>query len=144
MQVLRSFDRDTFAPVGLSIRAMVIGSASRETGLAERLAGLGSSVDAVADLFTGMEAVIEDPAGYGLCVIDCDQVGGLELGRRAYALMGNAAQRVPVILVSSECTTQEFPQDRFKPVVLRNPASKISMRMGFEHALRDRFLMQFS
>jgi hypothetical protein len=144
MQILHDFDPQFIAPVGLSIRVMVIGVASRNALLVERLASLGGAIDAERDLFTGLEAVIEDPAGYGLCVIDCDAVGGLELGRRAYALMGDASLRVPVILVSSECSHQEFPQDRSKPVVLRGPASKLSMRMGFEHALRDRFVMQFA
>lgn len=144
MQILHAFDPQSIAPVGLSIRVMVIGVASRKAPLVERLASLGGAIDAEQDLFTGLEAVIEDPAGYGLCVIDCDAVGGLELGRKAQALMGDASLRVPVILVSSECSQQEFPQDRAKPVVLRGPASKLSMRMGYEHALRDRFLMQFS
>jgi hypothetical protein len=143
MQILRPFDPHSIAPVGRSIRVMVIGVASRAALLAERLANLGGAIDAEQDLYTGLEAVIEDPAGYGLCVIECDAIGGLALGRRAYALMGDAALRVPVILVSGECKQQEFPQDRGKPVVLRGPASKLSMRMGFEHALRDRFPMQF-
>jgi len=41
-----------------------------------------------------------DPAGYALFVIDCDSFGGLELGRKAVAMMAEAAGRVPVILVS--------------------------------------------
>ena len=143
MQVLRSLEQHSIAPVGLSIHVMLIGPAAQSSVLAERLSNLGGRIDAMQDLFTGLEAVIEDPAGCGLCVIDCDAVGGLEAGRRAHALLGTTALRVPVILVSSECTQQEFPQEPGKPVVLRALASSLSMRMGFEHALRDRLMLQF-
>lgn len=144
MQVLRSFEPHNIAPVGLSIRVMLIGPASPVSTLAEKLASLGGRVDAAQDLFTGLEAVIEDPAGCGLLVIDCDEVGGLEAGRKAHALMGAIALRVPTILISSECTRHEFPQERGRPVVLRSGGSSLSIRMGFEHALRDRLMMQFS
>lgn len=144
MQVLRSLEHHSIAPVGLSIRVMLIGASSRSSILAERLAQLGGAIDAVQDLFAGLESVIEDPAGYGLCVIDCDAIGGLVAGRRAHSLLGDISLRVPVILVSGECEQQEFPQERGKPVVLRAAASSLSVRVGFEHALRDRFMIQFS
>lgn len=143
MQILRSFEQHSVAPVGLSIRVMLISPAAQYSVLSERLAGLGARIDAVQDLFTGLEAVIEDPAGYGLCVIDCDAFGGIEAGRRAHALLGETALRVPVILISNDCAQQEFPQERGKPVVLRALATGLSMKMGFEHALRDRFMTQF-
>lgn len=106
--------------------------------LPHRLAGLGGKIELADDLFVGLEAVIEDPAGYGLCVIDCDAIGGLDAGRRAHALLADVSRRVPVILLSQECTAQEFPEARGAAIVLRAPASGISLRVGFEHALRDR------
>ena len=144
MQVLRSTEQLYIAPVGLNIRVMMVGGDQAGTGLFNRLAQLGGSIDANLDLFTGLEAVIDDPAGYGLLVVDCDHIGGLEAGRRAHMLMGTAATRVPVILVSRDCKTQEFPEERGKPVVLRGPVTSLSMRMGFEHALRDRYPLRFA
>jgi hypothetical protein len=52
------------------------------------------------------------------------------------------AQRVSVILVSSECRDQRFPQERTAPVVLRAPMTAVSLKVGYEHALRERFLYQ--
>lgn len=144
MQVLRSIEQLYIAPVGLNIRVMMVSADQAGCGLYNRLAQLGGLIDANLDLFTGLEAVIDDPSGYGLLVVDCDHIGGLEAGRRAQMLLGEAVMRVPVILISSECKTQEFPEQRGKPVVLRGPATSLSMRMGFEHALRDRYPLRFS
>ena len=144
MQVLRSVEQLYVAPVGLSIRVMLVRGEAMGQGMLNRLMLLGGSIDDNSDLFTGLEAVIDDPVGYGLLVVDCDHIGGLEAGRRAHMLMGEAIHRVPVILVSSECKTQEFPEDGGKPVVLRAPVTTLSMRMGFEHALRHRYPLSFA
>jgi hypothetical protein len=142
MQVIRTFEAQSAAQVGLGIRVMMITGTAQNPVLAQRIAGMGGFVEAEGDLYHGLEQMIEDPAGYGLCVIDCDAVGGLEVARRAQKLLGEVALRVPVILVSNECSTQEFPQQRGKPVVLRGSVSSVSMRVGFEHALRDRYVMR--
>lgn len=144
MQVIRTFEPQTVSRVGMNIRIMAIGDFQPHSLMEQRLAGMGGAVETMADLFTGLAAVIDDPAGYGLCVIDCDTCGGLNAGRRAQALMGEASLRVPVILISSECTIQEFPQERGRPLELRGPVSSLSLRIGFEHALRDRFMLQVS
>lgn len=138
VQVIRSFEHHSASPVGFGVRVMLVTQAQDGNILPHRLAGLGGKVEMVDDLFVGLEAVIEDPAGYGLCVIDCDAIGGLAAGRRAHELLADVSRRVPVILLSQECTTQEFPEQRGAAVVLRAPASGISLRVGFEHALRER------
>ncbi len=92
------------------------------------------------EVFTALEAVIDDPAGYGLFIMDCDAFGGLEAGLKAFATLGLTKARVPVILISKECGEQTFPEDRSAPIILRSPLSAVSMRVGFEHALRDRFM----
>ena len=138
VQVIRSLEQHSASPVGLGIRVMLVTQNQDNSPLPHRLAGLGGKVEMADDLFVGLEALIEDPAGYGLCVIDCDAFGGLAAGRRAHALLVDVARRVPVILVSKECTAQEFPENRGDAVVLRAPTSGISLRVGFEHALRDR------
>ena len=142
MQIIRSLEQHSAAPVGLGIRVMLVGQLQDSSPLPHRLAGLGGKVEMADDLFVGLEAVIDDPAGYGLCVIDCDAFGGLAAGRRAHALLADVARRVPVILVSKDCTGQEFPEERGEAVVLRAPTSGIALRVGFEHALRDRLAMR--
>ena len=142
MQLIRAFDHGHAAQVGFGIRALLVTGDGMDNPIRHRLAGLGSLVEATDDLFIGLEAVIEDPAGYGLLVIDCDAIGGIEAGRRAFAMLGEVARRVPVILVSADCKGQEFPEDRSAPVVLRAPLSMVAMRVGFEHAVRDRLAIR--
>jgi hypothetical protein len=84
--------------------------------------------------------MIDDPMGYGLFVMDCDALGGVEAGMRAAATLAAVQSRVPVILISREFSAQVFPQDRDAPVCLRAPMSAVSLRVGFEHALRDRLM----
>jgi hypothetical protein len=138
MQFVRSFEQHNSAMVGFGIRVMVVAEDRQSNPLQQRLAGLGGRLEVQNELFVGISSVIDDPAGYGLCVIDCEAIGGLAAGRRAHALLSEVALRVPVILVSTECMSQEFPEERGQPVVLRGPVSRVSMRVGFEHALRDR------
>ena len=138
MQLVRSFEQSDVAQVGFGIRALLVTGLDQDNLIKRRLAGLGSLVEMTDDLYMGLESVLDDPAGYGLLVIDCDAVGGLDAGRRGFALLGETSRRMPVILVSSECSGQQFPQERSAPVVLRAPVSMVSMRVGFEHALRDR------
>ncbi|KAF0174107.1 MAG: hypothetical protein FD162_1342 [Rhodobacteraceae bacterium] len=142
MQVVRKLDQEHFAPVGFGVRVMLVSQGAAEQRLRHSLAGLGGKVEDQQELFVGLEAVIDDPAGYGLCVIDCDAIGGLAMGRKAHALLADVALRVAVILISSECSVQEFPEQRGMPVVLRGTASAVSLRVGFEHALRERLAVR--
>lgn len=142
MQVVRKLEPEHFAPVGFGVRVMLVSQGAAEQRLRLQLAGLGGKIEHHQELFVGLEAVIEDPAGYGLFVIDCDAIGGLEMGRKAHALLADVILRVAVILISSECSVQEFPEQRGLPVVLRGIASAVSLRVGFEHALRERLAVR--
>lgn len=137
MQLVRGLEQEEAAPVGYGIHVMLV-SASAGSAVARRLAGLGGQVERRDELFGALDAVMEAPRDYGLIVIDCDGLGGLAQGRRAVGLLGDIVRHVPVILVSGECVAQSFPEDRLRATELRVPLSAISMRVGFEHALRDR------
>jgi hypothetical protein len=139
MQVFRSFDHQNAAVAGWGIRVLLLGNNAMEGRAVRHLASLGSSVETTDELYTALSAVIDDPVGYGLFVIDCDGIGGLEAGRKAVQVLNGSGCTVPVILVSAECGEQIFPQDRRAPTMLRAPLSSVAMRVGFEHALRDRF-----
>ena len=144
MQLVRSFEQSHAAQVGFGIRVLMVTSQFPENPMRQKFASLGSLVELTDDLFIGLEAAIEDPSGYGLLVMDCDMIGGMDAGRRAFAMLGETARRLPVILVSKECQQQKFPEDRSGPVVLRAPLSAVSLRVGFDPALRDRLSMRLS
>ena len=142
MQVIRSLEQDRFAMVGRAVRALLVTAGGEAGAMGRQLASLGARVDVMQDVFEAISDVIDDPSFYALIIVDCDGVGGLEASQRAMRMLGEAAHRVSVILVSSECCEQRFPQERSAPVVLRVPLSAVSLKVGFEHALRERLLYQ--
>jgi hypothetical protein len=137
MQVLRAVETESATPVGHSIRTMVLTAGASETSV-QRIAGLGCSIECEAELFSALDKLLSDPSGYGLFIMDADAFGGLASGHRAFRLLGEVAQRVPMIMFSAECRDQVFPDGRESPTILRAPLSAISLRVGFEHALRAR------
>lgn len=102
----------------------------------KRISGLGCRIEQEDELFAALDKLLTDPAGYGLFIMDADAFGGLASGHRAFRLLGDVATRVPMIIFSSECQEQVFPDSRESPTVLRAPLSAVSLRAGFEHALR--------
>ncbi len=142
MQQVRSFEQDNAALVGWGIRVMLVTTDGPDGLAARRLAGLGGQVECQNELFTGLSQLIDDPYGYGLLVIDCDAFGGVDNVRRACTKLGEEASRVPVILFSRTCPSQLFPPDRHTPILLRAPLSAVSLRVGFEYALRDRLAVR--
>lgn len=144
MQVFRAFQDTDHTRVGFGVRVILVSAEGENGVLARRLASLGGHVEVVDEIFTALSHVMDDPVGYGLFVMDCDgpTVGGLAGGQRVIGMMGNLVLRVPVILVSQDCLEQRFPEDRMAPTHLRAPISSISLRVGFEHALRERLAYQ--
>ena len=139
MQITHDFERGAAMPVAWGIRVLLLTGES-ESALVKRIAGLGGSVEVETEVFSALAAIIDDPMGYGLFVIDCDGLGGTDVGQRAAATLVAERLRVPVILISGDLDEQVFPQDKDIPVQLRSPLSSISLRVGFEHALRDRLI----
>ena len=139
MQLFRKTDRDNAIRVGWGVRVMLL-TADSEDPLATRIAGLGGLVETEGEQFAALSAVIDDPVGYGLFVMDCDSLGGLQAGRRAFAMLAATGSRVPVILVSADCARPSFPDDRSAPIEIRASASPVPMRVAVEHALRGRLI----
>lgn len=140
MQMIRTVGSEGATLVGWGVRVLLLSSEAEDGPIARRLASLGGKVDVADELFAALSEVIDDPAGYGLFVVDCDAdgVGGLEAAQRAVQMLSGAMARIPVILVSQDCRQQQFPAERTEAVVLRAPLSAVSLKVGFEHALRDR------
>jgi hypothetical protein len=142
MQLFRQIDPGTAALVGWGVRVMLLSPNGGEGSgrVAERIAGFGGLIETEADMFSCVDAIAEDATGFGLLVIECDAFGGLEAGRRVLSMLGSAGERLPVMLISREVREQVFPQDGNAPILLRAPLSAVSLRVGFEHALRDRLV----
>ena len=139
MQITREFDTLAALPVGYGVRVLFL-SADAGSALRDRIAGLGGILETETEVYAALSAIIDDPMGYGLFVMECDGLGGAEAGARAAATLAAVKSRVPVILISHDYAAQVFPQEREAPICLRAPMSAVSLRVGFEHALRDRLM----
>ncbi len=144
MQFFRQEEAEISAIVGWGVRVMVLTPVeeSKHSKVAVRIAGLGGVIEIESDAFTALETLIADTTGYGLFVIECDGFGGLEAGQNLVSMLHKGGVSIPVILVSSDCVEQEFPSETFAPVLLRAPVSAVSLRVGFEHAMRDRLVFR--
>ena len=139
MQVYHDFNPEASLSVGWGVRVLLL-TAEPRSPLRDRIAGLGGMIDTETEIYAALSSMIDDPMGYGLFVMDCDGLGGIEAGQRAASTLAAVHSRVPVILVSKDHVAQVFPQERSAPVCLRAPISAVSLRVGFEHALRDRLM----
>jgi hypothetical protein len=144
MQFFRQEEAEVSAIVGWGVRIMLLTTEEdvRQSKVAARIAGLGGLVEVENEAFTALDTLISDRTGYGLFVIECDGIGGLEAGRKLVSLLHKGDVSMPVILISSDCEEQEFPNEYNLAVVLRAPVSAVSLRVGFEHAMRDRLVFQ--
>ena len=139
MSAHQEFAVESAHAVGWGVRVLVLAAAESDA-LVSRVAGLGMTCDVETELFAALAALIDDPSGYGLFVMDCDTLGGAAAAGRALAHLAAVQSRVPVVLVSRDHAEQHFPEDRSLPVRLRAPLSPVSLRIGAEHALRDRLM----
>lgn len=130
--------------IGRAVRVLLVSSDGEAGPTGRKLASLGARVDAVDDIYAALSDLIDDPMGYALLAVDCERcnIGGLAEAHHAVRMLGDLASRISVLLVSQDCRDQRFPADRTAPVVLRAPLSAVSLKVGFEHALRERFLYQ--
>lgn len=142
MQLVRSFERQHSAQVGFGIRTMLLSAEDRIGPITKRLAGLGSVIEHATEMFASLEAMINDPADYGLFVLDCDAFDGIEAGKKAVCMLSAVTRSIPSILISRECKVQVFSEERAHPTILRSPLTAVSLRVGFEHALRDRLAIR--
>jgi hypothetical protein len=128
--------------VGLGVHVLLLsGSPAGAAGpTAQRISAMGGRLQIEAEYYAALAALHDDPADYGLFVMDCDDFGGLEVGRRAVALLGRLERPMPCILLGRAAAEQEFPTATTAPVILRAPVSAVSMRVGLEHALRGRLM----
>lgn len=103
-----------------------------------RLQAYGSLVDAVEDLEDAVAAVLEDPLGYDLFVMDCDGFGGIPAAELAISSLISGGARMRIMLISCEFVVPAYPLGRRTAVCLPEDVEEESFRIGFDHVLRDR------
>jgi hypothetical protein len=141
MQAFRPVDYVPATLVGRGLRVMLTGAAE-DSPVADKLARLGGAVEAEPEAFMALSMVMDDPQGYGLFVIDADGLGSGNEAQRICSLLKGAFPRLPVIIIGGNTVAQSFPEDIAHPVRLRAPVSSVSLRVGFEHALRERLMWE--
>lgn len=130
---------DPAAPLALLSGARVMLLTDRPGGdSAQRLAGYGSLVEIEGQVEAALSAVLEDPMGFDLFVMDCDGCGGIGAAERAIATLIARDARMRVMLVSREFESPAYPLGRRTAVCLPEGASEDIFRRGFVHVLRDR------
>jgi hypothetical protein len=123
------------------VRTMLL--ADRAKGqTAQRLANLGSLVDTEREFYAAMSAMLDDPMGYDLFVMECDAFGGIAAAERAIATLIAADAKMRVILISAEFDAPVYPMGRRTAVCLPDTVTEASFRIGFDHVLRDRGVMR--
>jgi hypothetical protein len=141
VQTIANRSNRRVAPRSFGVRVMLL-SADPEGVTAERLASYGSGVDTETEFYAALSAIIDDPLGYDLFVMDCDGFGGIEAAERAISTLIAADARMRVMLVSREFDTPAYPMGLRSAVSLPSPVSEASFRRGYEHVLRDRMAMR--
>jgi hypothetical protein len=139
VQITHDFETASALPVNWGVRVLML-AGTEAAPVVAKVGAIAGPVEVLTEVYAALSAIIDDPTGYGLFVVDLDSTGGAETGARALSTLAAVQSRVPVILVSRDHVRQNFPQDRGQPVCLRAPLSAVSLRVGLEHALRDRLL----
>lgn len=141
MQHIRRIELQNSGLVGFGVHSLLVSAAADCQQLVARISGLGSSVEIETDLYRAVERFTDETGTMNICMIDCDSFGGLSAGHKFVQFVGRAIDYVPVILMSAEITTQYFSEHHSEPTLLRLPLSPVAARVGFEHSLRDRFVL---
>lgn len=121
----------------LGVRVMLL-TDDPDSRTGKRLADYGSVVDVVVELEDAVAAILDDPFGYDLFVMECDGFGGISGAEQAVSLLIAGEAKMRVILVSREFDVPAYPLGRRTAVCLPEDVSDASFRIGFDHVLRDR------
>lgn len=136
MQANHSFDISGAIQIGFAVRVLCV-SGQSGSQLPARLGAFGAMVDMESEVYAALSTVIDDPIGYSLLVVDCDTLAGDDVAATVQRTLRMVEARVPVMLISTAFPAQVFPDAREEPVRLRAPLSDLSLRVGYEHSLRD-------
>ncbi len=117
----------------MGVRVLFL-SADPDSPLRDRIAGLGGAIEVEAEVYSALSAMIDDPMGYGLFVMECDGLGGIEAGARAAAALAAVKSRVPVILISRDYS----PRSSRRTATRRSACARRCRRSACGSALNTR------
>jgi hypothetical protein len=137
IQADRQTDRQHVAQHTIGVRIMLLTDHS-DGRTAQFLTDFGSLVDVSDKLEDAVTAILRDPFGYDLFVMDCDGFGGIAGAEQAISSLIAGAAKMRVMLVSREFDVAVYPLGRRTAVCLPEDVSETSFRIGFDHVLRDR------
>lgn len=137
MQTFIQTDRRGVQSHTLGVRVMLL-SDQAEGRTGQRLTDYGSVVDVADGLEDAVTAILDDPFGYDLFVMDCDAFGGIAGAEQAISTLIAGEAKMRVMLVSREFDVPAYPLGRRTAVCLPEDVSDTSFRIGFDHVLRDR------
>lgn len=137
MQTFIQTGRQQVQPHTLGVRVMLL-SDFPEGRTGQRLAEFGSVVDLADDLEDAVAAILDDPFGYDLLVMDCDGFGGIDGAEKVISALIAGDAKMRVMLVSEDFDVPAYPLGRRTAVCLPKEVSDASFRIGFDHVLRDR------
>ncbi len=99
------------------------------------LSELGLHVEDRSDLYSLLFDLEQDPRGYAVCVVDEELAGGNDLLKRQWQSLGSRACRVPRMVLDRGRQKSEFYYSEGLRVCLRDPASKISLRVAMDYLM---------
>lgn len=137
MQTFIQTSRQPVHPHSHGVRVMLL-TEHAEGRTVQRLADYGSVVDVSDALDEAVAAILDDPFGYDLFVMDCDGFGGIFGAEQAISALIAGDAKMRVMLVSREFDVPAYPLGRRTAVCLPEDVSDASFRIGFDHVLRDR------
>jgi hypothetical protein len=143
VQIISKIDHRQITHNCFGARVMLL-TKDRDALTRQRLVEYGCSVDIDTEVYNALAAIIDDPFGYDLFVMDCDGFGGIEAAERAIATLIAADAKMRVMLVSREFDVPSYPLGRRTAVCLPAASSETNFRFGFEHVLRDRLTLHMS
>jgi hypothetical protein len=130
-------NRQPLATHSRGVRVMLL-TDQAEGATGRRLAAFGSVVDVSDGLEGAVSAILEDPFGYDLFVMDCDGFGGVPGAERAISALISGGARMRIMLVSRDFEVPAYPLGLRSAVCLPEDVGDDSFRIGFDHVLRDR------
>lgn len=140
MQMFRALEQDEVASVGWGVHVALAAAPGADSQTMRKLRRLMSHVEPFDQMYDVVAALIDDPSAFDIAVIECDDFGGIELCRRACAMLREAQVKVPVILLSHDVEEQLFPSSWHEPIVLRAPLTSVALRVALEQAFQGRLV----
>jgi hypothetical protein len=138
MDHFRALNTKDATPVGWGVSVMFASMAGEASAIAQILRALGGHLEVESRIYDALSFLSDDPRMADILVVDCDAYGGLAAGRRAFAMLMEITERLPVILISRDVAVPRFPIGREAGIELTAPASFQALDAAFARVFSQR------